>query len=247
MDIFSVKDKTVLITGASRGIGKSYGLGFKEAGAIVYGTGTSSKSISWMKEYGIEGRVNNVLEDDQIKEIIEEIKIKHGKLDVLINNAGIAMNKPASVMSEKDMNDLIDINFKAVFRSCQAYYKTHKKIGGNIINISSVLGLRGFALSSVYSGTKGAIIQLSKACVAEWARSNFRINVICPGFIDTDMNRALKESETIMESIKKKIPMGRMGKPEELLGTAMYLSSSASSYLTGQIIVVDGGMTEVIG
>jgi 3-oxoacyl-[acyl-carrier protein] reductase len=244
--LFSVKDKTILITGASRGIGKSFALGFQKEGAIVYGTGSSEKSISWMKDSGLEGRVNNVLEEDSIKLIIEEIKQKHGKLDVLINNAGISMDKPASALSEKDMSDLIDVNFKAVFRASQAYYKTHKNLGGNIINIASVLGLRGFTLSSVYSGTKGAVIQMTKACASEWTRSNFRLNAICPGFIDTDMVSNMKAKEALMEGIKTKIPMGRMGKPEELLGTAIFLASNASSYITGQILVVDGGMTEIV-
>ena len=96
-----------------------------------------------MKDAKIEGRVNNLLEEDRIKDIIDEIKKKHGKLDVLINNAGISMNKPGSHLNEKDMNDLIDINFKAVFRASQVYYKSHKLIGGNIINIASVLGFTG--------------------------------------------------------------------------------------------------------
>jgi 3-oxoacyl-[acyl-carrier protein] reductase len=246
MSRFSVKDKTVLITGASRGIGKAFALAFKEEGAIVYGTGSSEKSISWMKDSGIEGKVNNVLEQDNIKEIIEEIKSKNGKLDVLVNNAGISKNIPASGLSEKDMEELISVNFKAVFRSSQAFYKTHKQNGGVIINIASVLGLRGFALSSIYSGTKGAVIQLTKACASEWTRNNFRLNAICPGFIDTDMVSNMKSKESMLAEINSKIPMKRMGKPEDLVGAALFLACDASSYITGQILVVDGGLIEIV-
>ena len=245
-NLFDVTDKTILITGASRGIGKSLAEGFRDAGAIVYGTVTKPETIAWMKDSNIEGRVNNLLEEEKIKDIIAEIKTKHGKLDVLINNAGISLNKPGSHLNEKEMSDLIDINFKAVFRASQAYYKAHKQIGGNIINIASVLGLRGFTLASVYSGTKGAVIQLTLACAAEWIRSGFRLNAICPGFIDTDMVGNMKSKEALMEGIKTRIPMGRMGKPEELLGTAIFLASDASAYINAQTIVVDGGMTNIV-
>jgi 3-oxoacyl-[acyl-carrier protein] reductase len=246
MNLFDVNNKTILITGASRGIGKAFALGFKEAGSIVYGTSSNETTLAWMKDSGIEGRVNNVLKEDNIKDIIDEIKKKHGKLDVLINNAGIALDKPGSGLSEQEMEDLISVNFKAVFRSSQAYYKSHKQLGGNIINVSSVLGLRGFGLSTVYSGTKGAVIQLTKACASEWTRNNFRLNTICPGFFDTDMNQKMKGKEALMESLSTRIPMKRMGQPEELLGAAIFLASQASSYMTGQTIVVDGGMTEII-
>lgn len=246
MNLFSVKEKTILITGASRGIGKSLAIAFKDAGAIVYGTGTSDKSISWMEKEKIEGKVNNVLEEDRIRNIINEIKFKHKKLDILINNVGVSLNKPASTLTNQDIEYLIDANFKSIIRASQAFYRSHKQIGGNIINISSVLGLRGSALASVYSGTKGAIIQLTKSLVSEWTRCDFRLNVICPGFINTDMNKSMISKDSVMEIVKKKIPMGRLGRPDELIGAAIFLSSDASSYVTGQTIVIDGGMTQVI-
>lgn len=244
-NLFDVTGKTVLITGSSRGIGKSLALGFKEAGAIVYGTGTKESSIEWMKKAGIEGRVNDITGDDRIKDVISEIKTKHGKLDVLINNAGISSHTPASMMKEEEAQNIIEINFKGVFRACQAYYKTHKHQGGTIINISSVLGLTGFTLASVYSGTKGAVIQLTKALVAEWGDA-FKVNAICPGFIETEMTGNMQAKGNLMEAFNSKIPLKRMGKPEELLGAAIYLASDASSYMTAQVIVVDGGMTGTV-
>ena len=130
-----------------------------------------------------------------------------------------------------------------MFRTCQAYYKTHRHIGGNIINVSSVLGLVGYSLSSIYSGTKGAAIQLTKSLAAEWINNNFRLNAICPGFIDTDMNKMIKDKQTVMDKVNQSIPMKKLGSPEDITGAAIYLASDASKYVTGQIIVIDGGLT----
>lgn len=246
MGLFDVTNKTILITGASRGIGRSMAEEFSKAGAIVYGTGSKPESIEWMKEAGLEGRVADIKEMGSMSPIIEEIKTKHGKLNCLINNAGIAVNIPASAFKEEDIYRIIDTNFVGMFRTCQAYYKSHKLIGGNIINISSILGLVGYSLSSVYSGTKGAAIQLTKSLAAEWVNNQFRLNAICPGFIDTDMNKMIKDKPQVFESVSKGIPMKRMGRPEDIAGAAIFLASEASSYMTGQVITIDGGLTTIL-
>jgi 3-oxoacyl-[acyl-carrier protein] reductase len=243
--LFDITGRTVLITGASRGIGKAMAEGFLEAGAIVYGTGSKEDSIQWMNGSGLEGRVADVSKDGTMLPIIEEIKSKHGKLDCLINNAGIAVNTPASGFKNDEIYKIIDTNFVGLFKACQAYYKTHRMIGGNIINISSVLGLVGYSLSSIYSGTKGAAIQLTKSLAAEWINNNFRVNAICPGFIDTDMNKMIKDKPSVMEKVNQGIPMKRLGDSEDLTGAAIYFASDASKYVTGQIIVVDGGLTSL--
>ncbi len=246
MNLFDLKGQTVLITGASRGIGKALALGFRDMGAIVYGTGSKESSIEWMHSENIHGRVADVSQVGTILPIIEEIKSKHEKLNCLINNAGIASNTPAVAFKEEEIYKIINTNFVGTFRACQAYYKTHKLLGGNIINISSVLGLVGYSLSSVYSGTKGAVIQLTKSLAAEWIGNNFRINAICPGFIDTDMNKMIKDKPQVFDKVANNIPMRRLGNPEDILGAAIYLASSASSYVTGQIIVIDGGLTSLL-
>lgn len=246
MNLFDVKDKTVLITGASRGIGKSLAIGFQNSGAIVYGTGTKQESIDSMKSENIEGRIVDFTKDDSLKPIIEEIKNKHGKLDCLVNNAGLAMNVPAAFFKNEDIYKLIDINFVGAFKACQSYYKLQKKEGGVIINISSVLGVVGYSLSSVYSAMKGAIIQMTKSLAAEWVGNGFRINAICPGFIDTEMTTMLKDKPDLMKKFNDGIPYKRMGKPTELLGPTIFLASEASSYMTGQILIIDGGLTGII-
>ncbi len=243
MNLFNVENKTVLITGASRGIGKSLALGMRDAGAIVYGAGSRPESIEWMSKEGINGVVINVKSETDAFQVIGRIREKHGKLNTLINNAGIATNTPASGFKEEELQNIIQTNYTGVFRSCQAYYKHHKKDGGNIINVASVLGMVGSKLASVYSGTKGAVIALSKALAIEWCNSGYRVNVICPGLIDTDMTDMIKNKDFIMNQVLAGIPMGRLGKPEEILGAVQYLVSDASSYMTGQTIVIDGGLT----
>ncbi|MCW7496266.1 SDR family oxidoreductase [Leptospira levettii] len=243
MSLFDVKGKTILITGASRGIGKSLALGFRDAGAIVYGAGSKPESIHWMEKEGIHGVVLDVRSEGSAYDVIWQIKAKHGRLDTLINNAGIATNTPASGFKEDELQNIVQTNYVGVFRNCQAYYKHHKKEGGNIINVASVLGMVGSKLASVYSGTKGAVITLSKALAIEWCNNGYRVNVICPGLIDTDMTDMIKDKEFIMKQVLAGIPMGRLGKPEDILGAAIYLASDSSSYMTGQCIVLDGGLT----
>ncbi|MEM7181453.1 MAG: SDR family oxidoreductase [Spirochaetota bacterium] len=246
MDLFDIKGKTVLITGASRGIGKSFAEGFAEVGAIVYGTGTRPESLQWMEGTSVTGRTADFTKNESLQPVIAEIRKEHGRLDVLINNAGLATNIPAAFFKDEDIYRVIDINFVGAFKACQAYYKAQKKEGGTIINISSVLGLRGYSLSSVYSGMKGGIIQITKSLAAEWVNNKFRLNAICPGFIDTDMTEMLKEKPEVMQQFNDKIPYKRMGTTKELLGPAIFLASEASSYMTGQVITVDGGLSELI-
>ncbi len=235
--------KTILVTGASRGIGRALALGFRDAGGIVYGTGTKDASVAWMAGEKMEGRAVDVTDSGKMAAVIQEISAKHGKLDVLVNNAGIATNTPASAIKDADMERMIDVNFKGVFRACQAFYKAQKKNGGGaIVNVASILGLVGFPLSAVYCGTKGAIVQMTKALALEWASSGFRINALCPGFIDTDMTEMIKQKESLMEWYKTVIPMKRLGQPEEMVGPTLFLASDAASYMTGQTLVVDGGI-----
>lgn len=236
--------KTVLITGATRGIGRGIALGFAAAGYQVYGTGRNLDGSEWAKEKGIILKQADVADQPAMAAIMKEIQEKHGRLDCLINNAGVASNTPASGLDEDEIAKIIDTNFKAVFQCCQSYYKMQRKSGGgNIINISSVLGIVGTSLASVYSGTKGAVISMTKALAIEWANSGFRVNAICPGFIDTDMTEMIKKREAVYQKMLDYIPLKRLGTPEDLAAPALMLASDGASYITGQIIVVDGGLT----
>lgn len=243
MSIVNVKNKVVLITGASRGIGKRLAEGFRDEGAIVHGTGSKPESVAWMKDEGIHGHSADMRDSLAIGSVIQSIHDKEGRIDVLINNAGVASNTPAGGLKEDEILKIVETNYIGLFRACQAYYKVQKKSGGNIINFASVLGLVGTPLSSVYSGTKGGVIALTKALAIEWVRNGFRVNTICPGLIETDMTTMITDRPAIKEKVQSNIPMGRMGKPEDLLGAAIYLASDASIYVTGQNIIVDGGLT----
>lgn len=236
-------NKTVLITGATRGIGKALALGFAQAGYTVYGTGRRLDHTIWAADKNIVLWQADVTEQKIMEEIISEIKQKNGKLDVLINNAGIASHTPASSLTAFEITEIVDINFKAVFHASQTYYKLHRKAGGNIINIASVLGMVGTSMASVYSGTKGAVIAMTRALSIEWANSNFRVNAICPGFIDTDMTEMIKKRESVMQKMLEFIPMKRLGKPEDLVAPALFLAGDGSAYMTGQTLVIDGGLT----
>jgi 3-oxoacyl-[acyl-carrier protein] reductase len=236
--------KTVLITGATRGIGKGVAIAFAEAGWIVYGTGRNLANSEWAAEKKVILKEADVADQPRMAEIMQDIKNKHGRLDCLINNAGVASNTPASALGDEEIAKIIDTNFKAVFACCQSYYKMQRKSGGgNIINISSVLGIVGTSLASVYSGTKGAVISMTKALAIEWANSGFRVNAICPGFIDTDMTDMLKKRESVMAKMLEYIPLKRLGTPEDIAAPAIMLASDGAAYITGQIIVVDGGLT----
>ncbi|PJZ71063.1 short-chain dehydrogenase [Leptospira perolatii] len=245
-NLFDLTGKTVLVTGATRGIGREFAEGFKNAGAIVYGTGSSAESIKKLDGSGITAFAADIRQPGVMDPIIETIAKKHGRLDVLINNAGVASNTPAAFFKEDEIQSIVQTNFVGVFRACQAYYKIHKKKGGNIINIASVLGFQATKLASVYCGTKAAVINMTKALAVEWVGSGYRVNAICPGFIDTDMTEMIKERPELMAQMQDHIPMRRLGTGEDLVGAALYFASDASKYVTGQTLLVDGGVSSSV-
>lgn len=244
--MFDVSNKVIFISGANKGIGRAIARGFAQRGAKVYG---SIRNPQYQEEL-IKENIYPILYDVRnykiAKSTLQQIYDKENRIDCLINNAGISSNTPASLFKEEEVKNIIETNFEGVFFLCQAYYKLQKKHKikqGNIINIASVLGLVGTMLASIYSGTKGAILQLTKSLAIEWANSNFRVNAICPGFIETDMTETMQKKEELKNKILENIPLKRLGNPEDIVGAAIFLASDASSYMTGQYIVIDGGLT----
>jgi len=231
---------TVLITGGSRGIGKALAIGFKNCGYKVYASGTKESSIEWMRDVGIFPLVMNMERQDEIEVGFKRFFDENETLDCLINNAGIAQRRSARNIGIEEFNAIVDINLKGLFIACQTYSRMQPaKQYGNIINISSLAGQRGLKASAIYAASKAAVNNLTQTLALEWA-PQFRVNAISPGWIQTQLNEEHLTPEAITK-LNNTIPLKRMGLPEDLVGPALFLAGQNSKYITGQIIVVDGG------
>ena len=248
METIILKGKNAIVTGASRGIGRAIAIKFAELGANVvlnYRSDINSvqevvKEIEGkgVKVLAIQGDVSS-FEDS--KRIIDEAMEKLGSIDILVNNAGITKDSLIMRMKEEEFDKVIEVNLKGVFNCTKhAVPVMVKQRSGKIINISSVVGLSGNAGQANYAAAKAGIIGFTKSVAKEIASRGITANAIAPGFIQTDMTEAL--GEKVKENIKVNIPLKRLGSPEDIANTAAFLASDMASYITGQVISVDGGM-----
>ena len=243
-----LKGKTVIITGASRGIGKGIALTLAENGANIAFTYSKSvdsanKLVKEIEGLGVKckGYQSNAASYEDSQSLIENILKDFETFDVLINNAGITKDNLLMRMSENDFDKVIEVNLKSVFnmvKACQRVFL--KKRTGSIINISSVVGVKGNAGQSNYAASKAGIIGFSKSIALELGSRNIRSNVVAPGFIETEMTNDL--SQELVQKWIEGIPLKRGGKPEDVANLCLFLSSDLSSFITGQVINVDGGM-----
>lgn len=244
----SLKGKTALVTGASRGIGKEIAKTLAAEGAFVIVNYNGSKEAAEQvvseitaqggnaKSYGC-----NVSEFLAVEEMIKTIIAKHGKLDILVNNAGITRDNLIMKMKEEDFDSVIAINLKGTFNTAKHVARQMlKQKSGCIINISSVSGVMGNAGQVNYAASKAGVIGLTKSLARELASREIRVNAIAPGFVETDMTEQL--SESVIEAGKAQIPFGRFGNPKEIANAVKFLASEDASYITGQVLHVDGGM-----
>lgn len=246
---FNLKDKVVLITGGSRGIGLELAKAFASESAKVIITATrKEKALEVAKsletEYGIEalGLEQNVASSESCKNVIEEVINKFSKIDVLINNAGITKDMLVLQMADDDWASVIDTNLSGTFYTTrEAARYMLKARTGKIINMSSVVGKFGGAGQANYSASKAGIIGLTKSFAKEFAARNINVNAIAPGFIETEMTSVL--SEDIVSKIKSQTPLKRFGQPQDVANAALFLASNLSDYITGETIAVDGGMS----
>ena len=242
------ESKTVFVTGGSRGIGKEVALKFAENGYNVVINYVSSKTnvqelISEFENKGVKALVMqaDVTDKEAIEEVVKKAIEEFGAIDVLVNNAGITRDNLLMRMSEEEFDKVIEINLKGTYIVTKAVTKyMMKKRKGSIINLSSVVGVAGNAGQSNYSASKAGIIGFTKSIAKELASRNIRSNAVAPGFIATDMTAVL--SDEVKENIHNQIPLKRMGTAREVANLIYFLGSDESSYITGQVINVDGGM-----
>jgi len=250
-----LKNKVVIITGARRGMGKTHALKFAEAGSKVVVSDISEedcqKVVEEIEKAGGEALAIkcDVSKKDEVDEMVKKTVEKFGKVDILVNNAGIADFKPFLELTEEDWDKTIDINLKGNFLCAQAAAKEMaKQKSGSIVNIASIaMGQTGVGFPNLahYSSSKAGIVGMTETLAQELAPYNIRINVISPGVIETPMVDPITQDEKVMEGTLARIPLKRMGRPEEVSSLVLFLASDASSYMTGSDVVIDGGWLAV--
>ena len=246
--MFDLTGKTALVTGASKGIGRSIAIRFAEQGANVAFTYLSSveqgqalESELQSKGVKAKGYRSDASDFAQAEQLISQVIIDFGSLDILVNNAGITMDNLLLRMTEETWDKVMQVNLKSCFNTVKAVCKPMmKQKGGSIINITSVVGLKGNAGQANYAASKAGIIGFTKSIALELGSRGIRSNAIAPGFIETEMTGKLDEK--VVQSWRDAIPLKRGGKPEDVADACVFLASDMATYITGQVIQVDGGM-----
>lgn len=247
--LFSLEGKRVLLTGSARGIGFLLARGLAEAGAEVIVNATTQegaeKGVAQLRELGLRAHAKafDVTQSAQVKQAVDEIEAEWGAIDVLVNNAGIQRRRPFLEFPEQDWNDVIAVNQTAVFLVSQTVAKKMvERQQGKIINIGSMQSELGRDTITPYAASKGAVTMLTRGMCVELARHNIQVNAIAPGYFVTEMTQALADDPAFTGWLTKRTPAARWGKPEELIGAAVFLASGASNFVNGHLLFVDGGM-----
>jgi len=243
-----LQDKVAIVTGASRGIGREIALLFAKEGARLVITARNEELLralsAEIKALGAEEPLLcslDVKDTEKVEEMVDKTLDKYGRIDILVNNAGVTRDGLMLRMTDADWDDVLDTNLKGTFVCMRTVAKTMmKQRAGRIINMASVIGLIGNAGQANYAASKAGVIALTKSAAKELGSRNILINAIAPGFIETDMTHVL--SEDVKNQILKSIPVGKLGQPMDVAKAALFLASDESSFITGQVITVDGGM-----
>lgn len=239
-----LQGKVALVTGASRGIGRAIAEKLVAMGATVVGTATSENGANAISDYlgsNGTGKVLNVSSQESIDSLLSEMKEQFGDADILVNNAGITRDNLLMRMKEDEWQTILDTNLTSIYRMSKAVMRAMmKKRNGRIINIGSVVGSSGNPGQTNYSAAKAGLIGFSKSLAREIASRGVTVNVVSPGFIDTDMTKALTDDQK--QAIMKDIPSERLGQPEEIAAAVGFLASEGAAYITGETLHVNGGM-----
>ena len=240
----NLSGKIALVTGASRGIGRAIAEKLVACGATVIGTATTEKGAEAISQYldkNGKGLALNVTDEASIESIISTVKAEFGDIDILVNNAGITRDNLLMRMKEDEWQDILDTNLTSVFRLSKALMRTMmKKRYGRIITIGSVVGTMGNAGQANYAAAKAGLIGFSKSLAREVASRGITVNVVAPGFIETDMTAALTDEQKALTLAQ--VPVGRLGQPTEIANAVAFLASDEASYITGETLHVNGGM-----
>lgn len=255
LDEFQLEGKVAIVTGAGRGLGKAMAKGLAQAGADIVipdiREDLARQAAEDIEQFGVKTLPlhTDVTEVESVREMVSKVVKEWGKIDTLVNNAGICRNVPAEEMSEEDWDRVIDVNLKGVFLCGREVGNRmiEQGDGGSIINISSMSGfIANFPQPQVaYNASKAGVTMITKSFASEWAEHDIRVNAVAPGYMNTEMTQKFIDSnpEKAEEYWIKPTPMKRLGEPNELAGAAVYLASEASSFMTGSTMIIDGGYT----
>lgn len=248
LEKFSLRGKNALVTGSAKGIGRSIAVALAEAGADVAcharTAGNANETVAAVNRLGRRGVevFGDMAEKETPNRIMEETIGELGQIDILVNNAGMIRRSPAVSFSEDDWSTVIEVNLSSVFRISQAAGRHMISQGsGKIVNIASLLSFQGGITVPAYTASKSGVAGLTRALANEWAKHGVNVNAIAPGYIATDNTAPLQADETRNRQVLERIPTGRWGNGDDLAGAAVFLSSAASDYMQGHILIVDGG------
>jgi 2-deoxy-D-gluconate 3-dehydrogenase len=250
MDLFDLSGKVAIVTGGNGGLGRGMAQGLAAAGAdIVIAARNASKTAetatALRQQYGVkvlEVQVD-VCDTNNVQAMVAQTLTAFGKVDILLNNAGINIRKPPDELAAAEWQSIIETNLSSTFLCSQAVYEPMKRTGGGkIINNGSMFSIFGGSHVLAYAASKGGVVQLTKSLAVAWARDNIQVNVILPGWLYTDLTRgAIEQLPELHDRVLQRTPQGRWGEPEELAGAAVFLASKASDFVTGISLTVDGG------
>ncbi|MDO5555016.1 MAG: 3-oxoacyl-[acyl-carrier-protein] reductase [Planctomycetia bacterium] len=243
----SLKEKIAVVTGATRGIGFEVARSLARCGARVACVGTNAErlnqSVEQIKSEGgdAEAFLCNVADVNAVKEMAKKVLDTYGRVDILVNNAGITRDMLMRRMTDEEWNDVLSVNLNGPFFVTRAFVESMRKSKwGRIVNVSSISGLIGNAGQANYSASKAGLIGFTRTIARELGNRNITVNAVCPGFVETDMTAVLKD--VMVQGIKDRTPIGRLGKPEDIANAVLYFVSEEASFVTGQVIAIDGGL-----